>query len=143
MDTSVIFQSISIKATAEDIFKALTTEEGLKGWWVRDLKKVGKNQVLVKFEFGVTTVWMSMSIDHSSRIIRWDCVDGPEDWVGTTMTFEIIPHGLETVLHLWHSGLKGSADFYGQCNSRWGHYLHGLKLLVEPGIELYQFEQSR
>ena len=140
MDTSVIFQSISIKALADDIFKAFTSKERLKGWWVKDLKRQRNNNVLVEFEFGATTVWMSMTVDRPSWVIRWECIEGPKEWVGSTLTFEIVPAGEEAVLHLWHTGLKGSPDFYGRCNCTWGHYLYGLKLLVEPGIELTLFE---
>ena len=70
-------------------YKALTTCEGLAGWWTTDT--TGDNRVggVVQFRFGGGGFDMEvLELDPGERV-RWLVVDGPQEWIGTRIDWEL------------------------------------------------------
>ena len=66
--------------------------------------------------------------------VEWRGADGgPDEWVDTTMTFELAHEGDETVVLFTHGGWREPVEFQAHCSTKWASYLLSLKALVEGG----------
>jgi hypothetical protein len=69
----------------------------------------------------------------SNRLISWQCIDGPAEWVGTRVDFVLKESDSETVLVFTHANWKDPVEFMHHCSTKWAQFLIGLKLLLEGG----------
>lgn len=130
-----IIHDIRINGTIEEIYKSLTTKEGLVSWWTTDVKTEAKIGTISEFGFMKHQVVYSMEITMlGPNHVTWKCESGPRDWIGTTIDFDIIdsPNGM--LLHFVHGGFKNSGGNYGMYNFSWAGYLTSLKNFIETGI---------
>jgi uncharacterized protein YndB with AHSA1/START domain len=133
-----IRHKIGIKESKEKIFNAISTEEGLSGWWTQDTQAdghdVGGN---IRFSFTKRLdkeydVLVKIAELNSNRVV-WRVVEGPEEWMNTEITFDLNPKEEEVVLYFTHKNWSNPTDFMAQCNTKWAVFLLSLKDLVEKG----------
>jgi hypothetical protein len=60
-------------------------------------------------------------------------VDGPADWIGTKVGFDLACDGDWTIVLFRHRGWKEPIEFMHHCSTKWAIYLMSLKSLVETG----------
>ena len=66
--------------------------------------------------------------------VVWRCVRGPEEWIGTKLTFELSDDGAqETVVMFTHSDWREPVPFMHHCSTKWAVHLIGLKHGLEGG----------
>jgi hypothetical protein len=66
--------------------------------------------------------------------ISWRGIDGgPEEWVDTSMTFELTEEDDETVVLFTHGGWREPVPFQAHCSTKWASYLLSLKAQLEGG----------
>ena len=63
----------------------------------------------------------------------WRVVDGPEEWVGTTIDWRLRQDGDYTIVLFAHAGWSEPVEFMNHCSTKWGSYLMSLKSFVETG----------
>ena len=138
MPTDLIHR-INIAAPAEKIYDALTTEEGVRGWWTTDVKMDSRVGGKAIFAFMGHSVEFQMRIEQLTppSLVRWQCVGGSSpDWVGTTQEFRLEPaDDGEVLLKFCHGGWKSGGDHCYYCNTTWGHLLVTLKNYAERGVK--------
>jgi hypothetical protein len=78
-------------------------------------------------------VVMQIIEQQPNQKVSWRSVEGPEEWLTTTVTFAIDAGAEETALTLTHAGWREPTAFMGQCSTKWAIYLVGLKQLLEGG----------
>ncbi len=125
---------VGIQALPGRVYEALTTTEGVASWWWQDAR--GDARANGRIECYVDEkpmVVMRLSEQAPDRRVSWRCMKGPEEWLDTTVTFEIDRGGDETVVTLTHGGWRLPTDFMGQSSTKWAIYLVGLKQLLEGG----------
>ncbi|UGT43738.1 SRPBCC domain-containing protein [Nocardia yamanashiensis] len=129
-----ILHKVAIKAPAAEVYSALTTVEGLSGWWASDTR--GKSDDLggiIEFRFGPGSVDMKvLELDPGKRV-RWEVVDGPAEWLGTTVDFALDRTDDWTSVLFKHEGWKEPVEFMHHCSTKWAVYLVSLKSSVETG----------
>src|SRR6187401_405728 len=94
-----IIHRIGIKAPLSKVYAAVSTVEGVAGWWSRETtgeSKPGasvqvtfrspKGNELGKVEFEVLT-------PNPNKEVRWSFKSGPSEWVGTDVTFNLSQDG--------------------------------------------------
>ena len=120
-------------ATPGQVAEALTTVEGLAGWWTSDTSGDAGLGGTVRFRFERGGFDMEVrEVDEAKRIV-WAVVDGPEEWIGTTISWELRQdEGWTTVLFA-HEGWREPVEFMHHCSTKWAIYLMSLKALVETG----------
>jgi hypothetical protein len=61
--------------------------------------------------------------------VVWRCIQGPAEWVDTTVTFELRGDegSGETVVLFTHAGWREPVEFMHHCTTKWGYYLLSLK----------------
>lgn len=116
------------------MYDALTTTEGVASWWWQDARGDARTNARLECYYGESPmVVMQITEQQPNRKVSWRCVEGPEGWVDTTVTYDIDAGADETAVTLTHVGWRQPTDFMGQCSTRWAIYLVGLKRLLEGG----------
>jgi uncharacterized protein YndB with AHSA1/START domain len=129
-----ILHRVGVKtASPEKVYDALTTVEGLAGWWTDDTK--GKPEVggVLEFRFPAGGFDMEVVDQQPSDRVSWKVVAGPEEWVGTTIDWQLRQDGEHTIVLFGHRGWREPVEFMHHCSTKWATFLMSLKSLVETG----------
>jgi uncharacterized protein YndB with AHSA1/START domain len=127
---------LTLKASADVVFDALTTIEGLANWWTA-VTGNGLTGGELTFSFGPSSdAVMRVDAAEPGACVRWTTIAcHVEDWVGTTVNFELaaISTG-DTELRFRHAGLTPRLECYADCQSGWDHFIASLRDYVETGV---------
>ncbi len=126
---------VVIDAPLETVYRALTEQAGLAGWWTRETVAEPTVGSIAEFRFGHRYHNRMRIIDlEENRRVEWRCLDGDEEWIGTSLRFTLEPDGDErTTVRFTHGGWRGATDFFASCNTIWGGYMRSLKAFCETG----------
>lgn len=133
-----ILHRVGIKSSTEAVYKALTTREGLAGWWTNNTQGEGKVGGVLQFRFSAGGAEIGgfdmkvLELDPARRVL-WEVVDGPPEWVGNKISFELKQSGDHAIVLFKHQGWKEPVEFMHHCSTKWAIYLMSLKSLVESG----------
>ena len=132
---SLIAQDILIEAKPDAIFKALTLQEGLSSWWTSDTTTQPIVGSVAEFGFYQRSIVTRFRIEEleQARRIRWHCLAGPQEYLGSEVVFELEATASGTILHFAHRQLKGTDDFMRHADQSWHRVLASLKSYVETG----------
>jgi uncharacterized protein YndB with AHSA1/START domain len=151
-----IRHELIIGAPAGKVYDAVTSQEGLSAWWTPGVKAKAERDSIAHFPFG-PEYFKEMKIvelDPPNRV-KWNCLAGEDEWVGTTISFEIRSGDREsllrsrpeargqiqqqsgpdaqTLLVFNHDDWKAYTPMFAECNYTWGRFLRSLKLYCETG----------
>lgn len=132
-----ILHKIVISRHPENVYKALTAKEGLSKWWTNDCETGCNVGDILKFRFMNGTIGPDMKIVElkKNQFVKWTCIDGIDEWIGTDLVFKINTHERGSVLLFSHSGWDEESEFYMHCNCKWAFFLGvSLKNYLETGI---------
>ena len=140
-----IIHRIGIKATATQVYTALSTVDGIAGWWTNET--TGDAQV-----GGVITVrFLDHGVDKRGPVtekgrmdlevkqldpgheVQWRVKAGPPEWIGTDVTFSLSQADGQTVLVFGHRNWREAVEFTAHCSMKWATFLLSLRDLVETG----------
>jgi len=85
-----ILHRVGISAPAENVFRALSEEKGLAGWWTVNVRAEPKVGSVAQFRFdehGFNDMKIVELVPN--RLVRWKCVDGADEWIGTEVSFDL------------------------------------------------------
>ena len=134
-----IIHRIAIKAPIARVYTALSTIEGLAGWWTKETYGVSKVGGTIEFRFRSPKGDLLGSMDmevltlKSNKQVRWRCKDGPKEWIGTDITFTLVREGNYTVVLFGHKNWRKTVEFMAHCTTKWAIFLMSLKELIETG----------
>ena len=129
-----ILHKVGIETSAvNEVYAALTTLEGLSGWWTDDTQGDTAVSGVLEFRFDVGSIDMKVVELRPAHIVRWQVVDGPPEWIGTTVSFELRQDGDYVVVLFRHEGWKEPVEFMHHCSTKWAVFMMSLKSLVETG----------
>jgi len=127
-----ILHRVGTTAARDTVYQALTTVDGLAAWWTTDTE--GNGDDVLQFRFGdVGGFDMKVLELQPDTRVRWEVVSGPEEWVGTTVTFNLKQEGEWTIVLFAHEGWREQVEFMNHCSTKWALFLMSLKSLVETG----------
>jgi uncharacterized protein YndB with AHSA1/START domain len=130
-----------LPAETERVFEALTTREGLDGWWGKVVNAVPRVGSVVEFDHGLgDPLRMEITSLVPNERVTWRCIsefadpsNPASEWTGQTFQFDLMPRenvellgGQQsvTVLRLRVTGWASEARWYGFCNTAWGTTLN-------------------
>ena len=126
---------VGVYASQKKVYETVSTIAGLSQWWTRDVRGDADKQL--EFYFGGDKPGAVMRVAERVPFERvvWECVDGPGEWVGTTLTFDLRPGPKEeeTVVKFTHTDWREPVEFMHHCSTRWAQFLIGLKTGLEGG----------
>ncbi|MEU1964415.1 SRPBCC domain-containing protein [Micromonospora sediminicola] len=120
-------------STTEKVYEAITTLEGLSGWWTE--KTTGDTGVggVIQFRFVPGGFDMKVVALDPGRSVRWEVVEGPDEWIGTHIQWNLYQDGDYAIVLFTHEGWREPVEFMNHCSTKWAIYLMSLKQLVETG----------
>jgi uncharacterized protein YndB with AHSA1/START domain len=129
---SDILHRVGIKSSTRDAYRALATRQGLAGWWTTDTRGNSDEGGVIEFHFGTKgRIDMKVLELDAARRVVWQVVDGPQDWIGSRVSFELKQEGEQTTLLFAHRGWKEQSEFMHHCSTKWATFMMSLKAFVE------------
>jgi uncharacterized protein YndB with AHSA1/START domain len=134
-----IIHRIGIKAPVSKVYAAVSTVEGIAGWWTRATTGQSKLGATFKVVFHSPTGsevgkmhfdFVDLKADEAAR---WRCTSGPAEWIGTHVTFELAQDGDYTVVRFGHRDWREAVDFTAHCSMKWATFLLSLRDFIEAG----------
>ncbi|MFE0677351.1 SRPBCC domain-containing protein [Streptomyces sp. NPDC058867] len=128
-----ILHRIGVTSPPGDVYTALTTIDGLAGWWTRDTEGDSEVGGVIRFRFLPGGFDMKVLEAAPAERVVWEVVDGPEEWIGTRVVFDLKQEDDFTIVLFRHEGWREQVEFMNHCSTKWAIYLMSLKKLVETG----------
>jgi hypothetical protein len=129
-----ILHKVGIKSTSlDDVYNALATIDGLSSRWTTTTRAESKVGGELQFRFGDGGFDMKVLELEPGKRVLWQVVDGPEEWIGTKISFDLSQNGDWTVVLFKHRGWKAPVEFMHHCSTKWAVFLLSLKSLQETG----------
>jgi hypothetical protein len=122
-----ILHRVGINDKPKKIYDALTTIEGLRHWWTIETTGNTKKGGLIDFGFCKMNVVESIPNKH----VKWKCVHGPADWIGTEVSFQLIYKNNQTFFLFKHAHWKEPVEFMHHCSTKWATFLLSLRDWLE------------
>jgi uncharacterized protein YndB with AHSA1/START domain len=133
-----IVHRVGIKAPLDKAYRALATREGVAGWWTTSTQGESKVGGMLKFRFtsdGKELGGFEMKVlelEPGQRVL-WQVVDGPAEWIGTRISFDLKQEDDYSIVLFRHQGWKEPTESMYHCSTKWAIFLMSLKSLVETG----------
>jgi len=129
-----ILHRIGITSSSPDeVFAALTTLEGLSGWWASDTSGDTEPGGVIAFRFAPGGFDMKVVQLEPGKKVVWEVVDGPAEWIGTEVSWELSQVDDYTIILFAHRGWAEQVEFMYHCSTKWATFLLSLKQLLETG----------
>ncbi|RIQ32554.1 SRPBCC family protein [Jiangella rhizosphaerae] len=130
-----ILHRIGATASPDAVYTALTTIDGLSGWWTEKTTRAGDDVIRFRFDLPQGEDGFDMKVLETvpGKLVHWEVVAGPEEWIGTHVRFELKQQDDYTVVLFRHEGWKEPVEFMYHCSTKWATFLLSLKELVETG----------
>lgn len=130
----ILIQAL-IKAPAKRIYGLITTKEGIRqwlketdGWIISGDTGIGGTIV---FQLGAYHHSMKVIIQEKDKQVRWECIEGHPEWMGTTVDFFIDDNVSKCTLEFAHNGWAASTEFFQECHQAWTGYIDAIKKIAE------------
>lgn len=134
-----IIHRIGIRSTAERVYEALSTIEGISNWWTNEVEGEEQQGGKIKFTFRAVLgelkgqMVMEVLALHPGTAVQWRCVDGPGEWVGTDITFDLSEQDGQTIILFGHRNWREAVEFMAHCSMKWAVFLLSLREYLETG----------
>jgi len=133
-----ILHRVGIKSSVNEVYKALATREDLAAWWTTNTQGESKVGGTLRFRFSaggreIGGFDMKVLELQPGRLVLWEVIDGPAEWIGTRISFELRQDGDYCIVLFKHQGWKEAVEFMHHCSTKWAIFLMSLKALVETG----------
>ena len=126
-----ILHRLTIDAAPERVHELVATREGIEAWWTgRAVSGDDRPGGQFSLYFGDHTDSAATFevLEREPQRLLWRCVAGPDDWLGTTVTYALRPRDDGgTTLQFSHEGWREETEFMHGCSTNWAAYLMSLK----------------
>jgi len=130
-----ILHQVGINATPAQLYGVLTKESGLKSWWSEHSRiepTIGSVASVSFYNNAVTFNFRINELIPNQKVV-WEIVEGPPDWVNTTITWTIGENEGQTFIHFAQRGFASTEGNFAGVNYNWGWYVTSIKFLLEKG----------
>ncbi len=140
-----IIHRIGIKASPAEVYAALSTVDGVAGWWTRETTGTSRIGGLIRVRFldhgrdGRGPVAEKGRADleviqlEPGKEVRWHVTAGPPEWIGTDVTFSLSEADGLTEVVFGHRNWREAVEFTAHCSMKWATFLLSLREYVERG----------
>jgi uncharacterized protein YndB with AHSA1/START domain len=134
-----ITHRIGIRAPIAKVYAAVSTVEGIAGWWTKETSGSAALGGTVTVRFTTSTgeekgrmEFEIIKLDPHKEV-RWRFRSGPEEWIGTEVTFDLSQDGDMTLVLFGHRNWREQVEFMAHCSMKWAVFLLSLRDLLETG----------
>ncbi len=126
-----ILHRVGVQASAEKVYQALSTLDGLSHWWIVGTTGDTKAGKTIHFKSEGGGFDMKVLESKPGEVVKWSCVAGPDEWIGTELTFRLRKEADQTFVLFSHAGWREPVEFMHHCSTKWAVFLMSLKNWVE------------
>ncbi|MRX28101.1 SRPBCC domain-containing protein [Kangiella sp. HZ709] len=131
---ATIYHKVGIKSSVENVYHALTTDEGLSGWWSSTTDGAGDIGSIINFRFNEILVqFQVLELEHNKKVLWKHHAEMPEAWMPTHVSFELEVTEEQVFVHFKQFDWEEQTPFYAHCNLKWAVFLLSLKDFLEKG----------
>jgi uncharacterized protein YndB with AHSA1/START domain len=117
------------------VWDALTTIDGLAGWWTTDTSGDSTVGGTIHFKFGQMGAFQMRVIAlEKDREVSWECISGPPYWVGHKISFMLDDNDGKTRVRFSHGPWPHQDDAFAISNFSWARYMESLRQLCQTGV---------
>ncbi len=131
-----VAMQIDIAAEPATVEAALTTTEGIAGWWTTRNQSTATVGETSRYEFpGMPMSWdMKVTEAVPGQVLGWHCTGGPQPWIGTDLRWAMsaAPEGGTRVL-FDHTGFAAKDEMFRIVTMGWAQMILRLKEYAETG----------
>ena len=132
-----ITHDFPVAAPAEDVFRAVTTPEGLNAWWTLESNGAPLIGSQYRLHFGPGYDWQgTVTSSEPGRAFELEITAPDPDWNGTRVGFELEADGSRTRVRFHHAGWPEANGHYRSSCYCWAMYLRVLRRWIEHGEEV-------
>jgi len=134
-----IIHRIGIQSPETRVYQALTSLEGLGHWWTEEVQGNCEEGGKIDFSFRTKSgeligkIVMKVEGLDAPGEVRWHCIDGPADWIGTDVTFQLSNAEDQTILLFGHRNWNEASESTAHCSMKWATFLLSLREYLETG----------
>ncbi len=118
---------------ASTIRDALATLDGLNAWWTNQTTGDPAKDGTLTFTFGEHGGFEMRVIKNDQASVHWECINGPDEWVGTRIEFDIDDRETHNQLMFRHVGWASETGFFHHCSMKWATFLLSMRDHLEGG----------
>jgi len=120
---------VTISAAPETVYALVATQAGMRRWWTADTQMEEQVGGKAQFGFDKRAVVFRMTVEalDPARRVVMTCQGDPDEWNGTTLTFDVSKDEEGTKLVFVHGGWRTLTEFCSSCNAMWGNLMFRLK----------------
>jgi uncharacterized protein YndB with AHSA1/START domain len=118
-----ILHRVGIAAPPERVFGSLSSVNGLRSWWTSNTS--GDPHTGGTIDFGFCK--MQVLDATPGKRVHWRCIDGPPEWVGTEVDFDLKWRDDQTFVLFKHANWKEPVEFMHHCSTKWATFLLSLR----------------
>ena len=127
-----IYHQIGVKADLTSVYQAITSLNGLSGWWT---KTTGDTTIGSKLNFHFNQHIIEMSIVEliTDQKVVWQCSEKEGEWKDTIITFNLIDTGEQVFINFSHTDWAEQSDLCSHCSTKWAVFMLSMKGYLETG----------
>jgi uncharacterized protein YndB with AHSA1/START domain len=122
-----------VDAPTQKVYDALTSLKGLRSWWTEDTTGDTTPGGTIAFRFGGGGMDFKVINLEKDQKVEWKCVAGFDDWLPTSISFQLDENEGKTRVRFSHDGWENANDHYANCNFSWGRYMESLRQYCQVG----------
>lgn len=127
-----VLHQVTINASAQATYDAITQETGLQGWW-SEHSHIEGSLASVSFYNNAVTFKLRVTKQEPNTQVVWAVEAGAPDWPGTEITWVLAEDNGQTTLNFAHRGFPSTEGHFANVNYTWGWYATSLKFYLEKG----------
>jgi uncharacterized protein YndB with AHSA1/START domain len=131
-----IMHLLKIRAAQDTIYQAVSTADGIRNWWTRDVALDPRLGGTGEFGFYDHRMFIKVKVAElrpPERVV-WDVAASTGGvFDGTRISFDLTAENGVTSLLFAHRGLASGASNIASATTRWGFYLLSLKRYLDGG----------
>jgi len=124
--------TIGAKTSAATMVAGLNSIEGLSKWWTSDTSGDTAEGGTILFRFDGGGFDMKVLTNSEDNVV-WQCTGGPDEWIGTKVSFAVTEDDGESNLMFKHAGWAEETPFHHHCSMKWASFLLSFKQYLETG----------
>jgi uncharacterized protein YndB with AHSA1/START domain len=130
-----IAMQVDVAAPPDAVHKALTSTDGIAGWWTTRNETHGTVGGVDRFWFPDAPMSWDMEVVDSvpGERVAWRCVGGPPEWVGTEVRWSLSPSDAGTLVVFDHTGFAAVSPMFRIVTVGWAQLLERLQRYLGSG----------
>jgi uncharacterized protein YndB with AHSA1/START domain len=134
-----IIHRVGIRASLQKVYEAVSTINGVSGWWTEQTSGTSGVGEEIVFQFlspegeELGKIGMEVIALEPEVRVQWKCKSGPSEWIDTNITFDLHREGDYTIVLFGHRNWAEAVEFTAHCSMKWGIFMLSLKEFVETG----------